>query len=76
MLFFVLALAACGEVRQTHRWPEHRREKDEQIDALAQKATALEARVHKLEMLLEQLKPSQPVPPAPPTPAALPSPGT
>jgi uncharacterized protein YceH (UPF0502 family) len=87
ILVFVLVLAACGEVRQSHRWPDHRREKDEQIasllekassleqktDALVHHASALEARVKQLEQELANLR--QPAAPQP-APAGVPSPRT
>ena len=79
-LIGVLVLAACGEIRQVHRWPDHRREKDEQISTLEQKANVLgtkndelEARVRKLEEELAKLRQAAPAQAAP---AALPSPGS
>lgn len=83
----VLSLAACGEVRQTHRWPDHRREKDAQIATLVEKTTSLErrtevlvqhastleARVKQLEQQLASLR--QPAAPQP-APAGVPSPGS
>jgi hypothetical protein len=75
VITIVLALAACAEVRQTHRWPGHRQEKDaeiarlgEQTKVLASHAALLEARVKQLEQALAKLQQ--------PPPAALPSPGT
>jgi hypothetical protein len=63
----VLLLAACGEPRQLHRWPDHRREKDALIEVLQQRtatlttrATDLEERVHKLEAALAKLQPAPP----------------
>lgn len=76
----VLVLAACGEVRQSHRWPEHRRTKDEAIHALeqqaqslAQKTITLETRMQALEQELAKLR--QPVAPQPAASGLL-SPGT
>jgi hypothetical protein len=67
----LVVLAACGEVHQTHRWPGHRRERDEQIEALETQARTLETRVRRLEQQLWRLQqPSQPAS------GALPSPGT
>jgi hypothetical protein len=75
---FLLVLAACGEVHQVHRWPGHRRERDEQVRVLTESAAVqsektieLEARVRKLEQELEKLRHAPQ-----PAPAALPSPGT
>jgi hypothetical protein len=68
---FLLALAACGEVHQVHRWPGHRRERDEQIEALENQARTLETRMRRLEQQLWKL---QQVPQ--PASGALPSPGT
>jgi hypothetical protein len=53
LVTLVLALAACGEVRQPHRWPDHRREKDAQIDALTVKTQELE---RKLQVLVTHMK--------------------
>ena len=76
----VLVLAACGEVRQNHRWPDHRREKDEAIHALELKSQSLEQKTATLETALRELeqelaKLRQPVAPQAPA-TALPSPGT
>jgi hypothetical protein len=68
LVTIVLLLAACGEVRQNHRWPDHRRDKDAAINALEQRATSLEARIKQLEQAVVKLQ-------HPPQPA-LPSPGT
>jgi hypothetical protein len=69
LLSIVLVLAACGEVRQVNRWPSHRREKDAQLDMLAQKAITLEARIERLERELATLRrtprDSTPSPPPP-----------
>jgi septal ring factor EnvC (AmiA/AmiB activator) len=75
LVMIVLVLAACGEVRQSHRWPDHRQEKDAQIaslvqetQAITQQAAVLEARIKRLEQELAKLQQAaQP---------ALPSPGT
>ena len=66
LVMIVLALAACGEVRQHHRWPDHRREKDAQIEMLIRKVEAIEQELARLR---------QPAAPQP-APAALPSPST
>jgi len=78
VILTVIALAGCGETRQVPRWPNHRREKDEQIEALQQvtralrtQAVTLEARLHKLETELATLR--QAAPPEPGS-AGLPSP--
>jgi hypothetical protein len=71
LLIVVLALAACSETRQIHRWPQHRRDKDEQIELLLRRTDALEQRVK----LLEQRAPNAREVPQP-APSALPSPGT
>ena len=55
VITLVLVLAACGETRQVHRWPNHRREKDEQIAAVAQKAIALETKTMTLEARIRML---------------------
>jgi uncharacterized protein YlxW (UPF0749 family) len=80
VMLTVIALVGCGETRQVHRWPNHRREKDEQIEALQRDTVALQAhastlevRVHKLEAELAKLRQAAPPEPAP---AALPSPGS
>jgi len=75
LLLLVFALTACGEVRQVHRWPNHRRDKDAEIEALQQKTQTLEERIHALEALVAKLSQPQAAAPAPP-PAAVPSPGT
>lgn len=56
LVTLVLALAACGEVRQTHRWPDHRREKDAQIDALIGKTQELERTTQALVTRMKQLE--------------------
>lgn len=60
-LVCVLLLSACGETRQMHRWPSHRREKDAEIEALAKKSAELEARVAQLEQQIGQLAKPAPV---------------
>jgi uncharacterized protein YlxW (UPF0749 family) len=52
----VLALAACGEVQQTHRWPHHRREKDAEIASLLVKTDSLEKQTHTLAARIKQLE--------------------
>lgn len=52
----VLALVACGEVRQHHRWPDHRREKDAEIAAIVQQTQTLEQRAKSLEARVRQLE--------------------
>jgi hypothetical protein len=56
LVSLVLVLAACGEVRQSHRWPDHRRERDEQYTSLAEQTQALEARAASAEARIKQLE--------------------
>jgi hypothetical protein len=66
LVTIVLLLAACGEVRQSHRWPDHRRDKDAAITALEARATSLEARIKQLEQAIGSLQhPPQPALPSP-----------
>jgi len=69
----VVVLAACGETRQISRWPNHRREKDEQIALLVEKTTTLEKQIAILASELRKLKQAaapEAVAAPPPAPAA------
>ncbi|HEY5952695.1 MAG TPA: hypothetical protein VIV40_44655 [Kofleriaceae bacterium] len=82
LVIVVFVLAGCGEVRQVHRWPNHRRDKDEQITALAAKTKTLETRIDNLEealsvmrqQLMQQQEPLKQQQQPQPAAAALPSP--
>ena len=62
----VVALAACGPVQQAHRWPDHRKQHDAQLEELKQHTQELEQRVLRLEEQLFRLQKA----------SAVPSPGT
>jgi outer membrane murein-binding lipoprotein Lpp len=70
VLVWVLLIAACGETRQVHRWPNHRRDKDAAIEKLQTQVGELEARVAELEKMLRATSRSGPAA----TPAAAPIP--
>jgi hypothetical protein len=64
----VLVLAGCGE-RTFHRWPHHRRERDDGMAELARKTEKLEARIKSLEQHVANLQAApQPVVAAQPAP--------
>ena len=69
MVAIVLVIAACGETRQVTRWPAHRRQEDERMRVLEQKAADLEARLRRLEIEVHQALPA-----AAPAPTPTPNP--
>jgi len=71
MVVVVLVIAACGETRQVTRWPAHRRQEDERMRVLEQKAADLEARLRRLEIQVQRVPAAPAVPAPPPNPPDL-----
>ena len=72
-LLLAVSLVACAPVQQAHRWPDHRKQHDEQLEQLKTRTDELQAtqqqlydRLEKLEKELARLKSA----------SAVPSPGT
>jgi septal ring factor EnvC (AmiA/AmiB activator) len=55
-LLLVVALVACAPVKQAHRWPDHRKQHDDQLEELQTRTHQLEASEHQLYERVEALE--------------------
>jgi hypothetical protein len=72
LVFVMIMSVGCvaGEPARRHRWPDHRKDKDQKIEELLERVAKLEKELAETRAYIAKLPTATPAPPAPsPAPA-------